>query len=213
MLLKIRNPKYKEIPNVFFNKDGEFMRPKYIGKLWIKFRRKNNLPEVKFHGLRHTYCTIQANDNPDLSLSDVQYLMGHSSQVTTYVYMHKEEKNIKKATSIFDKIDNVDSSLGISIESIVMILTGRNIVDVSILMKEIGVLLNKAVNLFNLSDNLEVAKQKLLNNNPEFNNIIDHSKKYTDDIVFLKVIKSMFGNVYYFNDEIKSVNLSIKPNI
>ena len=197
-ILKIRNKDYVELPNLFFNKDGDFMRPYYIGKLWLKFRRINGLEDIKFHGIRHTYCTLQANNIDDLSISDVQYLMGHSDKVTTFHYMHKDTNNIINAVSVFESFDK-KSEFSVSMPSISSIITNRtDIVDANVLMKDMSIFLEKEVNLFNVSDCFIERKEKLLYYNPNFRNINEISKKYDDKDEFLQVVIKVFGKFYDF---------------
>ena len=209
-ILKIRNKDYVELPNLFFNKDGDFMRPYYIGKLWLKFRRKNNLEDVKFHGIRHTYCTVQANHNDNLSISDVQYLMGHADKSTTFHYMHKDENNIKGATSVFDKFSS-KSDGNICIESISAIITGRtDIVDANVLMRDMSYILESEINLYNVSSSFEKCKDELLKLNPDFESMNVLSKKYNDNDQFLQVITRVFGKNINFNDNLdKNISLNL----
>lgn len=105
-LLKLKlNSTYKNLPKLFLNKDGDYFRPRYVGKLWKKFARKYDI-HVTFHSLRHTYITYQMNYNNNLTPSEVQALAGHANIQTTYHYIHKSEEKLKLATTVFDNVFN-----------------------------------------------------------------------------------------------------------
>ena len=40
--------------------------------------RKNELPQIKFHGLRHTFAT-RAIENPEFDIKSLAYVMGHKN--------------------------------------------------------------------------------------------------------------------------------------
>ena len=102
--LKIKNPNYKEIPNLFLNQYGGFYRPSRISRTWGEFRIREDINlNITFHGLRHYYLTNQMNYNPNLTERDVQDLAGHSDLRTTRGYVHASKKKIERnATSIFN---------------------------------------------------------------------------------------------------------------
>ena len=115
--------------------------------------------------------SLRAKNNDDLSISDVQYLMGHSDKATTFHYMHKDTNNIINAVSVFEIFDK-KSEFSVSMPSISSIITNRtDIVDANVLMKDMSIILEKEVNLFNVSDYFIKCKEKLLYYNPDFRNI------------------------------------------
>jgi integrase len=67
--------------------DGKPMRPEYVTKTYIKLRRREGLPEVAFHDLRHTASSQwQALGIP---LATVSARLGHSSPaITAQIYSH-----------------------------------------------------------------------------------------------------------------------------
>ena len=104
--IKKLNPKYNEIENLFFNENGNLVNPDYPTVKWKKFLERNKLKKVTIHELRHSYCTMQVNDNKELGIKDVSTLMGHSQLSTTFHYSHHNRDKNKQVLSIFDEIDN-----------------------------------------------------------------------------------------------------------
>ena len=70
-------------------------------KLYKEFRIKYKLKDVTVHGLRHSYCSAQVNENPNLSICDVSKLMGHSQISTTLKYSHVTKSKKEEVYSIF----------------------------------------------------------------------------------------------------------------
>ena len=179
------NGSYKEIPNVFLNKDGHFYRPHRINVTWRKFSKENEL-NLTFHGLRHYYLTNQMNYNKNLSPRDVQELAGHSNINTTYKYVHSSERRIQNnATNIFNKFSkeelykNGEDILTIPMSHIATIILGNlklsNIEDLQITLSELN---NKEVNFFNISELMENSKNYILANYPSLGRIEKY--KYTN---------------------------------
>lgn len=104
-LFKKKNPDYVEIDNLFLGRKGGFIHPDTSSDRWRNFLNKHSeLKYVTFHGLRHSYCSLQINNNTKLSVSDVQKLMGHTQLTTTFGYTHSNEKKNEEAVSIFNQI-------------------------------------------------------------------------------------------------------------
>lgn len=101
--LKVKtNGEYKEIPNLFLNKDGDFSRPENLSKRWKRFAKKVGI-NLTFHGLRHYFITNQLNYNDKVSERDVQEMAGHSNIKTTQRYNHPSKKKINQnAMEIFE---------------------------------------------------------------------------------------------------------------
>ena len=54
---------------------------------FLKILKKNNLPHIRFHELRHSCASLLLNDG--FALKDVQEWMGHSDiQTTANIYGH-----------------------------------------------------------------------------------------------------------------------------
>lgn len=201
-LLKIKQgDKFKNLPNLFLNKDGDYFRPRYVGKLWNKFAKKYNI-SVTFHGLRHTFITYQMNYNDELTASEVQALAGHSNISTTYKYVHKSEEKLKKATKVFDnpinnRIDiNDDNTIFAPIMHLASVITGVEYVEIGKiieLLKNINPTVE--INYNNLSDNISQTRNYLLANYPSLENMTTLNQKYTRD-EFEEKVRNVYGNKY-----------------
>ncbi len=192
---------YKNLPNLFLNKDSDYFRPRYVGKLWSKFAKKHDI-DATFHGLRHTYITYQMNYNDDLTPSEVQALAGHANIQTTYKYVHKSEEKLKKATTVFDnvfnnRIDiNEDNTLYAPIMYIASIVTGNEYVEISKIIYLLKSINPKAeITYSNLSENINSTKNYLMANYPSLENMVSLQKQYSKDD-FEKRIRAVYGNKF-----------------
>lgn len=86
---------------LFVNNNGKRIGFDYLIYRWNKFINKYNLKRVTLHGLRHSYCSMQINDNKYLNIPMVSKLMGHSQIFTTLKYLHCTES--KNVCYIFDE--------------------------------------------------------------------------------------------------------------
>lgn len=193
--------KYKDLPNLFLNKDGDLFRPAYVGKLWKKFRKEHGI-KATFHGLRHTYITYQMNYNEDLTPSEVQALAGHANISTTYKYVHKSDEKMKKATTVFDnvfnnKIDiNEDNTIFAPIMFVASVITGVEYVEIG-KIKEFLNIMNPSYEITynNLSESIKDTKDYLLANYPSLENMRLLSKRYNKED-FENKIKAVYGNKF-----------------
>ncbi|WP_160676737.1 site-specific integrase [Clostridium sp. C8-1-8] len=106
---------------LFTTNDGSFIFPSTISKWFLKFIRTHNkkisndssilekdklalmLPEVNFHGLRHTSATLLINQNVDVST--VSKRLGHARTSTTMdIYSHSLQKSDMLAA---DKLEHL----------------------------------------------------------------------------------------------------------
>ena len=68
-------------------KDGHSLLPEYVSHKFKEIIQKNNMPDITFHGLRHTCATLLLSKGYDIKL--IQEYLGHSSVVTTgNIYAH-----------------------------------------------------------------------------------------------------------------------------
>lgn len=68
-------------------------------KQWDKARIAAKLPHIRFHDLRHTYASWLAG-NPEIPMTMIRDLMGHSSMQMTSRYSHIREGANTKAAEI-----------------------------------------------------------------------------------------------------------------
>lgn len=78
-------------------RDASNLRP-----IWKRFLARLGVPFLKFHALRHTYCTnLGANG---VSLKTASVLMGHDIAMTAKVYTHIDEAEKKRAADAINHI-------------------------------------------------------------------------------------------------------------
>jgi integrase len=88
---------------VFTAWDGHRMHPDTISKWFPEFLKKNNLPHIPFHGLRHTSATLLIAEGSDIR--EVSGRLGHSNTSTTGdIYAHFLKKADQAAA---EKLDNL----------------------------------------------------------------------------------------------------------
>lgn len=64
----------------------EYLEPRTYRSWYIRFLKKHELPRMKFHGLRHTFCSVMQEQGVNASI--VAEFMGHSNLNTLPVYTH-----------------------------------------------------------------------------------------------------------------------------
>jgi len=78
---------------------GSPIKPHYITRHFADLLRKNDLPKIRFHDLRHTTATLLRQCGYDLR--DIQLWLGHASMETTTRYAHfLEESKVDMANSL-----------------------------------------------------------------------------------------------------------------
>ena len=76
------------------------MHPDTISKWFVKFVKECGLPEISFHGLRHTNATLLISQNIDVAV--VAARLGHAQITTTLnFYVRSDLQNMKNATEKF----------------------------------------------------------------------------------------------------------------
>ena len=78
---------YQDNAYVFKWPNGTPFHPDYVSKHFALVLRKNNLPHIRFHELRHSCASLLLNSG--FTLKDVQEWMGHSDiKMTANIYGH-----------------------------------------------------------------------------------------------------------------------------
>lgn len=191
---KRRNDKYIPPRNLFLSKTGGIMFPDTPSSKWLDFRNNHkNIRNVTLHGLRHSYCSMQMNENPDLSPVDVQKLMGHSQLSTTFIYTHSNEDKTQEAISVFDKYYNVNGERKIGFNQMLSLYTKKKFT----LTKEIKDLLKFIFNSSNSDDyNQNLIKDYIDKKYPIFKKI-DISNINMDNVWdWLEEQKEKYGNEF-----------------
>mgnify|MGYP001513794457 CR=1 FL=1 len=66
---------------------GNLIRPNYISERFPKMLKKNGLPRIRFHDLRHTCASLLVS--LDVNMKVIQKYLGHSNMSTTAdIYSH-----------------------------------------------------------------------------------------------------------------------------
>ena len=94
-LLKMLKPIKKVVNNSFFvlTNDSKPTEPRTYRNYYKKLMKKLDIPELKFHGLRHSFATRCIESNCDYKT--VSVILGHSNISTTlnlYVHPNMEQK-------------------------------------------------------------------------------------------------------------------------
>lgn len=90
--------------HIFLTKSGNFYHKAWVTKAWGDFLKKCNVDHKRFHALRHTYATLQFEN--DVPLKTVSSLLGHSSiNITADVYTHVLKKEKEKAMDIINVLN------------------------------------------------------------------------------------------------------------
>lgn len=87
------NLEYKNI--IFTNRYGELLKRNSVEGLWKQFLQRCKINHKKFHTLRHTYATLQYEN--DVQLYTISKLLGHSNSKTTEIYAHVSTEAKDKA--------------------------------------------------------------------------------------------------------------------
>ena len=78
----------------------------FHNRYYNKLKKDNNLPDISFHDLRHTYTTLPLMNNFDLKA--VSQLLGHASTIiTANVYFDKNKIVVDCENELTDYIERV----------------------------------------------------------------------------------------------------------
>jgi len=104
-LLKMLKPLKKVLNNNFFvlTNDTKPTEPRTYRNYYKKMMKNLNIPELKFHGLRHSFATRCIESNCDYKT--VSVILGHSNISTTLnLYVHPNLEQKKKCIEQMAKI-------------------------------------------------------------------------------------------------------------
>lgn len=89
--------KYHDSDFVCVWPDGRIILPGYVSHNFKKLLAKYDLPEIRFHDLRHTAGSLLLAQG--VNIKQIQEFLGHSDVTTTLnIYVHTDE-NAKKETA------------------------------------------------------------------------------------------------------------------
>jgi integrase len=87
---------------LFTKENGEPIFPDTPSQWFRKFRKRHNLPELPFHGIRHTFASLLMSEGVDVAT--VSKLLGHADiNVTLRRYGHAIKEKARKATDTLSK--------------------------------------------------------------------------------------------------------------
>ena len=90
---------------VFSNFTDKYIDPNNIRNQLYKHFKNAGVPNVRFHGLRHTHATLMLNAG--MSPKDLQHRLGHSNiTMTLNIYVHATEEGAKQGGNIFEMAIN-----------------------------------------------------------------------------------------------------------
>jgi len=81
---------------LFTNEFGKPTDESNLRMTWNRFLKRLGIKYRNFHALRHTYCTLLAENG--VSLKTASELMGHDINMTARIYTHVSQEEKKKAT-------------------------------------------------------------------------------------------------------------------
>ncbi len=83
--------------------DGRPFSPEYLSHAFKRILKKNNLPTIRFHDIRHSVATGLLNSGIDLKL--IQEYLGHSTiGITANYYLHPDINEKSKALHQINKL-------------------------------------------------------------------------------------------------------------
>lgn len=91
---------------VFQNQNNQHYALPQPRKWLMKIAKLAHLPVITVHGFRHTHATLLYDENPQITIKDVQKRLGHSdANVTMNIYEHATDNSDQK---IIDAINSFD---------------------------------------------------------------------------------------------------------
>lgn len=190
--------------NIFLSVEGKIMNPSTATSLWNKFRKKYpHLKDVSLHGLRHSYCSMQMNENDKLSPSDVAKIMGHSQLTTTYRYTHSNEDKTEDAISIFYDEQKAPYRT-FNFNQVLSVITGRKYASTNEINDLLDYVFPNSVDV-PINERLSQVKEAILDDYPNLENISDDGLNVTNIWDWLEEKKNEYGDKFAISAEIVAI--------
>lgn len=94
---------------VFINDFGQHLHPTSPSRWWYDFRHRHSLPELQFHGFRHTSGTLMLKNGVDLAT--VSRRLGHANVIITgKTYVHSTKESDKQAAEVLRRIRDKENT-------------------------------------------------------------------------------------------------------
>ena len=98
--------KYHDSDFVCVWPDGRIILPGYVSHNFKKLLAKYDLPEIRFHDLRHTAGSLLLAQG--VNIKQIQEFLGHSDVTTTLnIYVHTDEEAKKETAAAMGKVLNL----------------------------------------------------------------------------------------------------------
>lgn len=104
--------RWREKGLIFSSRYGGFLNPDYVWHWFKRLLKQANLPDVRFHDLRHGAATVLLAAKVDLKV--VSELLGHSSvAITADIYAHispeMQQEIVNKMDDLYGKKESKKS--------------------------------------------------------------------------------------------------------
>ena len=97
---KLVGREYSDSEHICQWADGRVYDPNYVSHRFIKLLKKNNLPRIRFHDLRHTAGSMLVNSGH--TIKQVQEFLGHEKATTTLdIYTHVPMEGKKDTAQVY----------------------------------------------------------------------------------------------------------------
>ena len=107
--IKNRNRRKKDFQDLDYICCSTYGRPRskdYHFKQFKKLLKENNLPEIRWHDLRHSYATLLLKN--EFNLKAISKILGHAKEiVTSDNYIDNQEIITDGVTELLDYIEDV----------------------------------------------------------------------------------------------------------
>ncbi len=100
---KLTGRNYSDAEHICQWADGTVFEPNYVSHRFAKLLKKNDLPKIRFHDLRHTAGSMLVNSGH--TIKQVQEFLGHEKASTTLdIYTHVSMEGKKDTAEAMDKL-------------------------------------------------------------------------------------------------------------
>lgn len=83
---------------------GDMLYPDAPTKYWVRLRKKENLPNIRLHDLRHTMAMLLREE--DVDMKTIQERLRHARlETTSRFYTHESEQISRQAADLLEKYD------------------------------------------------------------------------------------------------------------
>ena len=98
---KLVGRSYSDTEHICQWADGTVFEPNYVSHRFAKLLKKNDLPHIRFHDLRHTAGSMLVNQGH--TIKQVQEFLGHEKASTTLdIYTHVSMEGKKDTAQVLD---------------------------------------------------------------------------------------------------------------